>query len=342
MIACGPCSAMTAVNRSWIRSSASSHEIRANLPSPFAPTRRSGVRNRAGPWTNSGYDAGTFAHSTPSVYGLARVPRMSTIVSFSTVTAMLQVSGQSSGQTLAFVTRAVMVPISVAILSAADAPVSSVRRMDEVRSGHLVGDGDHLRAITPAMTSGLEDRFQTLHEIFKAAHQNLAPGPWDYLTGATETETTLRRNRMAIDSVAFRPRVLRDVSRVDTSTTFLGRRMRIPVMQAPIGSIESFTPAGGAAAARGCAASGVLLMLSSVCNPGLGATAAAAPDGFRIFQLYVRGDDTFVDDHVKRARDNGYAAFALTVDTAHYSRRERDLAKRFVKPWRQRATGREF
>ncbi len=192
------------------------------------------------------------------------------------------------------------------------------------------------------MTSGLEDRFQTLHEIFKAAHQNLAPGPWDYLTGATETETTLRRNRLAIDSIAFRPRVLRDVSRVDTSTTFLGRRLTIPVMQAPIGSIESFTPAGGAAAAKGCAASGVPLMLSSVCNPGLEATAAAAPEGFRIFQLYVRGDDAFVDDHVKRARDNGYAAFALTVDTAHYSRRERDLAKRFVKPWRQRATGREF
>jgi len=192
------------------------------------------------------------------------------------------------------------------------------------------------------MASGLEDRFQTLHEIVKAARQALPDGPWDYLVGGTETETTLRRNRLALDSVAFRPRVLRDVSRVDTSSTFLGRRMRIPVMHAPIGSIESFTPGGGATAARGAAAFGVPLMLSSVCNPGLEAVAAAAPDGFRVFQLYVRGDDAFVDEHVKRARDNGYVGFALTVDTAHYSRRERDLARRFVKPWRQRATGMDF
>jgi glycolate oxidase len=79
-------------------------------------------------------------------------------------------------------------------------------------------------------------------------------------------------------------------------------------------------------------------MLSSACNPGLEATAKAA-DNYRIFQLYVRGDDAFVDDHVKRAKDNGYTLFCMTVDSAHYSRRERDIDKRFVKPWRQAATG---
>src|SRR5256886_10163736 len=68
----------------------------------------------------------------------------------------------------------------------------------------------------------------------------------------------------------------------------------------------------------------------------------SAADNFRIFQLYVRGDDAFVDDWVRRAVDNGYAAFAITVDTASYSRRERDLARRFVKPWRQRASGHDF
>ena len=50
---------------------------------------------------------------------------------------------------------------------------------------------------------------------------NLAPGPWDYLVGGTETETTLRRNRLGIDSLAFRPRVLRDVSRIDTGVHLL-------------------------------------------------------------------------------------------------------------------------
>ena len=104
-------------------------------------------------------------------------------------------------------------------------------------------------------------------------------------------------------------------------------------MLAPIGSVESFTPGGGATAAKASAAFGVPQMLELACNPGLEATAAAA-DNFRIFQLYVRGDDAFVDDHVKRARDHGYAVFCMTVDTAIYSRRERDLARRFVKPWR--------
>src|SRR3989454_8174616 len=191
------------------------------------------------------------------------------------------------------------------------------------------------------MSSGLEDRFQTLHEIVRAARATLAPGPWDYLVGGAETETTLRRNRLAIDSLAFRPRVLRDVSKVDATSSFLGRPVRIPVMMAPIGSIESFTPGGGATAAQASAEFGVPQMLSSVCNPGLEAVAKAA-DNFRIFQLYVRGDETFVDDWVRRAVDNGYAAFAITVDTARYSRRERDLARRFVKPWRQRATGHDF
>jgi len=191
------------------------------------------------------------------------------------------------------------------------------------------------------MGSGLEDRFQTLHEIVRAAKNRLPAGEWDYLMGATETETTLRRNRLALDSIAFRPRVLRDVSKVDATSTFLGRPVRIPVIFAPIGSVESFTPGGGATAAQASADFGVPQMLSSVCNPGLEAVAKAA-DNFRIFQLYVRGDDAFVDDWVRRAVDNGYAAFAITVDTAAYSRRERDLARRFVKPWRQRATGHDF
>jgi len=188
------------------------------------------------------------------------------------------------------------------------------------------------------MPSNLDEQFQTIHELARAARRNLSDGPWDYLIGGTETETTVKRNRLAIDSVAFRPRVLRDVSKVDATSAFFGRPVRLPVMLAPVGSVESFTPGGGATAAKGSGAFGVPHMLSSACNPGLEATAKAA-DNFRIFQLYVRGDDAFVDDHVKRARDNGYTIFCMTVDSAHYSRRERDIDKRFVKPWRQGATG---
>jgi isopentenyl diphosphate isomerase/L-lactate dehydrogenase-like FMN-dependent dehydrogenase len=82
--------------------------------------------------------------------------------------------------------------------------------------------------------------------------------------------------------------------------------------------------------------------LSSVCDPGLEEVAKAAPDALRMFQLYVRGDEPWVDDHVERAIANKYTAFCLTVDTAHYSRRERDIAKRHITGGRRRSVGREF
>jgi isopentenyl diphosphate isomerase/L-lactate dehydrogenase-like FMN-dependent dehydrogenase len=184
--------------------------------------------------------------------------------------------------------------------------------------------------------------FQTLHEIVKAARPRLSPNIWDYLVGGTETETTLKRNRQALDSIAFRPRVLRDVSTIDRSGRLFGKKMRIPVALAPVGSLESFEAGGGATAAKGAGEFGVPLFLSSVTNPGLEAVAEAAPDAHTIFQLYVRGDQSFVDEHVKRAVAAGFDAFCITVDTAIYSRRERDIAKRFSKPWRQRAGGFAF
>ncbi len=192
------------------------------------------------------------------------------------------------------------------------------------------------------MTEPATEPFLTLQEIVAAARANLAPGPWAYLVGGAETETTVRRNRLALDSLALRPRVLRDMSAVDAKSTFLGRPVRLPVMLAPVGGMESFIADGAAAAARGAAQFGVPLMLSSVCQPGLEATAAAA-DSVRVFQLYVRGDDAWVDDWGRRARAHGYSAFCFTVDSAFYSRRERDLVGRFVKPWRASADeGRQY
>ena len=184
--------------------------------------------------------------------------------------------------------------------------------------------------------------FMNLHEIVAKARQNLNQNDWDYIVGGTESETTLRRNRLALDTVAFRPRVLRDVSAVDASTTAFGRKLRLPVLLAPVGSLESFHTAGAESVVRAAQEFGAAHMLSSACEPGLEDVAKAASDALRIYQLYVRGDAAFVDDHVARAIANGYAAFCLTVDTAHYSRRERDVAKRFVTLGRRRATGRTF
>jgi isopentenyl diphosphate isomerase/L-lactate dehydrogenase-like FMN-dependent dehydrogenase len=179
-----------------------------------------------------------------------------------------------------------------------------------------------------------------LHEIIAKARQNLNQNDWDYIVGGVETETTLRRNRMALDTIAFRPRVLRDVNKVDASVTQFGRKMRLPVMFAPVGSLESFHTAGAESVVRGAEEFGCAHMLSSVCEPGLEELAKAAPNALRLYQLYVRGDAAWVDDHVARAIASGYTAFALTVDTAHYSRRERDIAKRFVTAGRRRVQNR--
>jgi isopentenyl diphosphate isomerase/L-lactate dehydrogenase-like FMN-dependent dehydrogenase len=181
-----------------------------------------------------------------------------------------------------------------------------------------------------------------LHEIVAKARQNLNQNDWDYIVGGVESETTLRRNRMALDAIAFRPRVLRDVSKVDTSVTQFGRKLRLPVVLAPVGSLESFHAAGAESVVRAVDKFGAAHMLSSVCDPGLEELAAAAPDALRLYQLYVRGDEAWVDDHVERAIAHGYAGFCLTVDTAHYSRRERDIAKRFVTAGRRRVQGRAF
>jgi glycolate oxidase len=182
--------------------------------------------------------------------------------------------------------------------------------------------------------------FLTLHELVKKARQKLNHDNWDYIVGGAETETTLRRNRLALDSIAFRPRVLRDVSRIDPSTKFLGRSLRLPVILAPVGGLELFVPEAGAAAVKAAGEFGIAHMLSSVCEPGLEAVTQAAPGALRIYQLYVRDDANWVDAMAERAVAAGFAAFCLTVDTAFYSRRERDLAKRNIR--HQGVPGREF
>ena len=190
------------------------------------------------------------------------------------------------------------------------------------------------------MASGLENEFATLHEIVKAAKIRLNPNIWDYLIGATETETTMRRNRMALDSIAFRPRVLRDVSKNDPSSEILGKKLRIPVLLAPVGSLESFEPGGGITVAKGAGAGSVGMLISSVTTLKLEDIVKGGA-GPKIYQLYVRGDDKWVAERVKQAMGAGYDAFCITVDTAVYSRRERDIAKRFVKSWRTAAVGQD-
>ena len=162
--------------------------------------------------------------------------------------------------------------------------------------------------------------------MVKLAKRNLPQTSWDYLIGGTETETTVARNRLSLDSLAFKPRVLNDVSTVDTTTSFLDQPMSMPILLAPVGSLQIFDPGGGATATKAAAEMGIMSIASSVCTPDIEEIAAAS-NASKVYQLYVRGDENWVDDIVRRVIDSGYKAFCLTVDTSVVSRRERDIAK---------------
>ena len=129
-----------------------------------------------------------------------------------------------------------------------------------------------------------EDGPATIFQYLARAKAKLTPGAWDYLMGGSETETTLNRNRRALDSLAFRPRILRDVSNIDLTTTLFGLPMRIPVMLAPMGSIEDIIAEGATAPTRAAASFGTIHMLSSSALPGLEAVAKEV-DHPKFFQL---------------------------------------------------------
>ena len=183
--------------------------------------------------------------------------------------------------------------------------------------------------------------FLSNEEIVLAARRNLIQGVWDYLVGGAESETTMRRNRLGFDRLGFRPRVLVDVSHIDPSTSFLGHRLRIPVMLAPIGSLQVFAPEAAAASAKAAAAFGTMPVVSSATLPSLEETAAAS-DGPKIYQLYVRGDMDWVRDVLARVKAAGYISLCLTVDVAVYSRRERPMLSRWLTPTQRAAVDRNY
>ena len=171
--------------------------------------------------------------------------------------------------------------------------------------------------------------FVSNEEIVQEARRRLAQGPWNYLVGGSESETTMRRNRLAFDRIAFRPRVLVDVSKIETSTSLLGHHMRIPVLLAPVASLQEFTPEGATASATAAGEFGIIQVVSSATDPSLEETSEAI-DSPKIFQLYVHGDWNWTKKMIDRAKNAGYKGLCITVDIASYSRRERQLLTRWT------------
>lgn len=170
--------------------------------------------------------------------------------------------------------------------------------------------------------------FVSLQEIVAAARRNLPRELWDHLSGGSDSETTLWRNRLALDSLALRQRVLVDVRRIDITTTLLGQQLSTPVFLAPVGGFVGFVhPEGARNVARAAVAHGTTAFISTAAKPGLEAAAEAVAQPL-IFQLYVRSDRKWVEDILDRAKAAGYRALCVCVDRNYYGRRERDIIAR--------------
>jgi glycolate oxidase len=166
--------------------------------------------------------------------------------------------------------------------------------------------------------------FVSNEEVIRAARRNLSQAAWDYLVTGASSETTLRRNRLALDSLALRPRILRDVSRVDPSVALLGHRLRIPVILAPIGSMQHLSPDGAIGFAKAAAQFGTIMSMSLMSPPSLEAVAAAS-DAPKVLQIYVQGDDAWTQAVLDRAVAAGYDAICLTIDSPYHGRHDRQL-----------------
>lgn len=163
------------------------------------------------------------------------------------------------------------------------------------------------------------------------ARERMERGAFDYFAGGSGDERTLAMNVRAFDRFALRPRVLVDVSRVDTSTTVLGERLRMPILLAPAAFHRLAHPEGECATARAAAAAGTVFVLSTVSSVSIEEVAAVA-SGRLWFQLYFYKDPAITRDMVARAEAAGCRALVLTVDTPRLGRRERDARNSFALP----------
>jgi L-lactate dehydrogenase (cytochrome) len=175
-------------------------------------------------------------------------------------------------------------------------------------------------------------RAATIGDLREIARRRVPRAVFDYTDGAAGAEISLRRSREAFERVEFRPRVLRDVSAVDPSTTLLGARAALPLVFAPTGFTRLMHTEGESAVGRVAERIGVPYALSTMGTTSVEALADAAPGARRWFQLYLWRDRDASAALVERARAAGYEALVLTVDTPVAGPRLRDVRNGFTIP----------
>ena len=164
----------------------------------------------------------------------------------------------------------------------------------------------------------------SLNDIEQLAREVLSPAAFAYYSGGAGDEVTLKDNVAAYRRRKLRPRVMTDVSSIDTSTTFLGTPVPFPVGLAPTAQGSLAHPDGEVATARAAKEAGVMMVLSTIASRSL-EDVAAVGEAPRWFQLYIHKDPGVTKALIERAVAEGYKAIAVTADLPYPGHREREL-----------------
>jgi 4-hydroxymandelate oxidase len=155
-----------------------------------------------------------------------------------------------------------------------------------------------------------------------AAQRAMSATNWEFFSSGAADELTLGWNREAYNRLRLRPRVLVDVSRIDTSTTLLGKELAHPILLAPVADHRMIHAEGELATARAAGSTRTPLVLSSCTNTRIEEVVAAASSPLW-FQVYVQQDRGFTRAMVQRAVAAGAEALCVTVDSPTFGARDR-------------------
>jgi 4-hydroxymandelate oxidase len=172
----------------------------------------------------------------------------------------------------------------------------------------------------------------TLDDAERLAEEAISPEAWSYIVGGAGDERTLRWNREAFSRYRLRPRVLVDVTSVTTETTALGTPVSMPVLVAPMAFHQIAHEEGELATAKGAAAAGTLMCVSTVATATPRDIAQAAPGAPRWLQIYVFQDRGVSDGVIEQALEEGFTALVLTADLPVYGIRHREARTGFEAP----------
>ena len=175
-------------------------------------------------------------------------------------------------------------------------------------------------------------RALTVSDLREAALKQVPRAVFDYTDGAADQEISITRARQYLRDLVLVPRVLTDVSRVDTSRTLFGSRVEQPFVLAPTGFPRMMHSDGEPAVARAAHRHGVAYTLSTMGTTSIEDVARAAPDASLWFQLYVSRDRATNEELLRRARAAGYNALVVTVDVPTGGARLRDTRNGFSFP----------